>query len=320
MWQVSEDLNFHEESILLSQEIPFQRTFEFNSTEENFLNFNQSYYFRAKTNTTDWSASCSFSLDGNHIYSLNMRTTGKEVQEKNTYAYNSCVSPTDWTFLEPFFLPYHHPLRSKLDRLFTKNRVIQTKETFEKSGFEKIKLRQPTNIVVGKHPLLKGYLIKTYLDSQPVLIDWHNWMARIRGAQEIREKIKRCRLQHCVVPQKWIYPLPEHPSPPNSPLYYRKNFLLIVEDMNLVSPQQNLERYKKDISKEQLKELFVLFSELGLIDSVYPDNIPFTRSGKIAFVDTEHYHRWPVQYEKLKSFLNSPMQNYWQTLIDQDPK
>ncbi|MBA2369446.1 MAG: hypothetical protein H0V82_10550 [Candidatus Protochlamydia sp.] len=237
-----------------------------------------------------------------------------ERQDSKSYPYNRYVPSCDWVCLEPYFLPLDHPIKGKLDAIFTKKRVTFSKESFEEAGFEKIKLRAPTNIVVGRHPALKGYLIKAYLDTQPYLIDWVNWMNRIAGAQSIQECIKRHDFHHFEVPRKWIYPLPENPSPEN--LCNRKNFILIVKEMPILSNEKTLKFYRNKICPAQLDELFILFTELGLIDSIYPDNIPVTKNGKIAFIDTEHHHQWPVKLEKFKHFLSPAMQEYWQVLIE----
>jgi hypothetical protein len=86
--------------------------------------------------------------------------------------------------------------------------------------------------------------------------------------------------------------------------------------MPILSKEKILKFYKSKITPAKLVELFILFTELGLIDSIYPDNIPPTRSGKIAFIDTEHHHHWPVNLEKFKHFLSPAMQVYWQSLIE----
>ncbi len=89
------------------------------------------------------------------------------------------------------------------------------------------------------HPLIKGYLFKVYLDVQPDICEWSNWVRRIEGAHAIRACIKRHGYKHFSVPHKWIYPLPPEPSPPFSEKYHRKNFILIVEDMHIVNLTQN---------------------------------------------------------------------------------
>lgn len=234
----------------------------------------------------------------------------------STFLYNPLVPPDVWNKLEPYFLPPHHPIRAQLDKFFKQMRVTQSKEHFEKAGFAKPKMRKPTNIVIGRHPRFKNYLFKVYLDTQPPLCEWTNWVQRIEGARAIRACLERHGFQHFSVPQKWIYPLPLDPSPPESPEFHRKNFILIVENMNVLPSKSNLKAFKEKITPQILRELYVILKEEGLIDSVYPDNIPFTQTGKLAFIDTEH--RYPgnsVCYDKLTPFLSPEMQEYWQSLI-----
>jgi len=237
--------------------------------------------------------------------------------EQTAFSYNPAVSAEIWVELEPYFLPYDHPIRSKLDRIFSK-RVTASPITFEQAGFAKVKLRKPTNIVIGLHPALEGYVIKAYLDTQPPLCEWENWIKRIMGARAIASCIKRYGLRDCVVPRKWIYPLPHKPYPNLDNASLRKNFILVVEDMNILSNKSNLNAYKKKMSRPLLDQIFTIVKEEGLIDSLYPDNMPFTRSGKIAFIDTEHFHLSPVNYNILPPFLAYSMQNYWLSLIEKN--
>jgi hypothetical protein len=231
------------------------------------------------------------------------------------FPYNPHVPIETWTVLEPYFLPFDHLLRKKLDRLFSKYRITQSLKNFEQGGFSRPKLRQPTNILVSRHLGFPHYLFKVYLDSQPALIEWDNWVKRIEGAQAIQECIKRHHFKHFVVPKKWIYPLPLHPAPSEEALYQRKNFLLIVEEIAILKHEENQRAYQKKMTSQVLDELFVILTEVGLIDSVYIDNIPFTADGKIAFIDTEHHHLQNVPYHKLMPYLNPKMQQYWKNLI-----
>lgn len=234
------------------------------------------------------------------------------------YSYNPAIPIELWTQLEPFFLPVQHPIKPKLDRIFKSQRVTLSKESFEKAGFGKVKERKPTNIVVGRNPSLEGYLIKAYLDTQPPLPEWMNWIARIEGAEAIRLCLKNHGFKQFKVPRKWIYPLPASPSPPLQAPYAPKYFILVVEDMRILSSKDNLRSYQKKMTREMLKAFYTILKEVGLIDSVYPDNVPFTVDGKLAFIDTEHHHNGPVKYEKLTKYFSRPMQNYWQTLISND--
>lgn len=240
--------------------------------------------------------------------------------KKTGYAYSSHVPADVWCGLEQFFLPFDHPVRKKLDRLFHTKRISLSKSTFERAGFKKIKERGIYNIVVGHHPNLSGYIVKLYLDTQPgICMDWHNWLKRIEGAHTIREIIHRHHFEHLfVVPQKWIYPLPAEPAPPEDPLYAQKDFILVVEDMRILDKEANLKAYKKKMTPELLNALYIVLTEGGLIDSVYPDNTPFTKSGKIAFIDTEHHHLEPVNYGKLRRHLSPTMQNYWDALVNEN--
>lgn len=233
----------------------------------------------------------------------------------SAYEYNPCVPLEVWQALEPYFLPVHHPLKAKLDHLFQHKRITETKSSFEQAGFGKVKIRQPGNIVVGKHADLIGYVLKVYLDTQPVVDEWKNWVKRIEGARSIRACLKRYDLRHFSVPRKWIYPLPLAPSP-HAHQKYSKHFILIAEDMRILKQTENLDAFKNKISSKLLHDLYFILTTEGLLDSVFPDNIPFTKKGQIAFIDTEHHHLYPVPYHKLTRFLSPDKQVEWQALIE----
>lgn len=238
------------------------------------------------------------------------------IERISNYLHNHIVPLALWEKLEPYFLPVNHPIKERLDRLFKKIRATQSEETFEKAGFGKPKMRKPGNIVIGRNPNFSKYIFKVYLDTQIALNEWENWVKRIEGSRAIQSCIDRHGYTHFSTPRKWIYPLPEEPSPPSSPRYHRKNFILIVDNMNILSPHDNLEAYKTKLSPSRLEELYTILSEEGLIDSVYPDNIPFTKKGKIAFIDTEHFHLAPVPYDVFTRFLSPKMQQHWQSIIN----
>lgn len=237
------------------------------------------------------------------------------VSSHTSYPYNDQVPIELWNFLEPYFLPSHHPIRIKLDSIF-KKRVTLSKETFERAGFKLISERPRTNVIVAKHPALKGYILKLLLDEHPNLDEWQKWVPRIEGARLIREVIKTNNFVHFNVPKKWIYPLPKTGLSANN--LNPKHFILIAEEMNLLSFRDNKNAYKERITPKMLDELFFLLSDCGLLDSVYIDNIPFDKSGKICFIDTEHYQKWPVRYDKLLKAFSPKMQIYWKRLISSE--
>lgn len=232
-----------------------------------------------------------------------------------SFLYNPWVPPDLWQELEPYFLPHDHPIKADLDSLFSKMRVTQSANLFEKGGFGKPKMREPTNIVIGRHEQFKDYIFKVYLDTQPSLNEWINWVHRIEGARAIQCSLERHGFLHFCTPKKWIYPLPAEPSPPNATRFHRKNFILIVENMNILSLKDNRKAFRKKITPQILQELYTILTEEGLIDSVYPDNIPFTENGQLAFIDTEHHYPGrSIPYEKLTPFLSKQMKEFWQAL------
>lgn len=238
------------------------------------------------------------------------------------YPRNPHVDKTTWEELEPHFLPADHPAKAKLDAIFTKSRATLTPRTLEKAGFIKPKPRKWTHVIVTKHPDIEGMIFKIYTDAQRHYSDQLEhvfWMLRITGAQMIREMIAEKGWEgRYKVPQKWIYPLPAEPSP--SSAYHRKNFILIEEDMNLYSTDDNDDMWGgENVTEELLGQVYEILSELGLKDCAKPDNIPFSKDGRIAFIDTQTFNSWPVQYKKMTPFLSKPMQLTWKQLIKSKP-
>ncbi|MBA3723154.1 MAG: hypothetical protein H0W88_12240 [Parachlamydiaceae bacterium] len=240
-----------------------------------------------------------------------------EISSVRNYEYNPIISIDEWKKLEPFFLPINHPTKTYLDQLFSNNRPILSEKAMEKAGFSNnIIIRGPQKAVIGHHPKLKGYIIKTFLDIQPVQGEWIAWRSRILGAEAIRKCIEHHNFKEFRVPKKWIYPIPINSTPPLEPIYYPKYFILVEEDMHLLSHKETKKTYRNKMTKKTLDHLYIVLSEVGLIDSVYADNIPFNKSGKICFIDTEHFNKGPVKFERIKRYLSPSLQVYWQHLID----
>lgn len=232
------------------------------------------------------------------------------------YLKNPHVDDETWEMLTPYFLPDHHPLKAPLDRIFSKPRVLASKKSLRAAGFTP--LAHPQNrLIIARHSKLKGYLIKAYLDDAPTT-DWIWWKKRIDGAHTIQNSINQHGYQSLMkVPQKWIYPLPDHTLPRVVNGIERKNFILVVEDMKLLSPEKNLSAFKHKLTKQHLNALYTVILENLLIDSVYADNIPFSKDGRIAFIDTEHCMdtTQPVRIERLAQYFSSEMHAYWEQLI-----
>lgn len=215
-----------------------------------------------------------------------------------------------WEQVESKLLPIDHPIKRKLDKIFSIPGVNKNAKSLISAGFRFPPIRTKLNAVVAKHPKLKGFRIKTFTDEQPYPNEWTNWLNRIRGAELIAEMIES-RGYHSTfkTPQKWMYLIPNQKENSTG-----RSFLLVVEDMKLNDNEANKKSWRKNVSVETLDALHDLIETLGLIDSVYIDNIPFSIDGKIAFIDTEHFLKWPVPYYKLNKRLSNKNRSYWTSL------
>lgn len=236
----------------------------------------------------------------------------------NDYKYikNPYVSEEIWNELQPYFLPENHPAKTVLDRIF-KHRILESRTAMRKAGFGI--LRHPQNeMIIAKHPRLKGYLIKAYLDNKEIK-EYYWWKRRIDGVRQVQNCIDRHRYNSIMkTPKKWVYPLPPEPSP-KSENVSRKNFILIVEDMHILTRKKNRSAYKKKMTPALLHALYIVLTENLLIDSIYASNIPFCHDGKIAFLDTEHFNndKRPFELWKIAQYLSPDMHAYWDQLIHQ---
>ncbi len=197
-----------------------------------------------------------------------------------------------------------HPLRSKLDSLFSSSTTLQTQKNFEKKGFVILHYR-PSTLIIAKHAALPGYLIKVYLESSTRSKEENleNLVNRCRGAENIRNLIRQESLRYFTVPDKWIYTTPIGDVP-----------VLLVTDMDIVSKEQSKQAWKNLITKRQLEELYCIISH-GYASSCLPANIPHTRSGKFSCIDTEQPQREP-RYENVKAHISKKMGIYWNDLVN----
>lgn len=230
------------------------------------------------------------------------------------------VSAEAWQQVQPYLMPNDHPAKERLDQIFSTSRAFCDQKSMEAAGFDPAEPQHCTQIIVTRHPLLKGYVIKAYLDEQPYRKDrpeYIYWIWRATGAQLIRQAIADHNYDHLFkVPQKWIYLLPDEPSPP--PGYLRKMFILVEEDMDIFNDKTNEKLWRSPfVTKERLKALYTIVTELGLFDCAKPSNCPFSKDGRNAFVDTQSYYKSHVRYSKLTPYLSSPMKSYWRKLIKQ---
>lgn len=222
--------------------------------------------------------------------------------------------------VRPFFIEKDHPIKSKLDDIFSKARVIQNVQSMEKAGFIKPFPRHATHVVFTKHPDLPGYVIKAYLDDDlryhRGITEYEHWCKRIKGAKAIQELINKHHLGDIFkTPKKWIYTLPKKPKPKKPCL--KKDYILVEEDMDIYNDQGNKKHWRSaKVTKRTLDSLDLIITALGLRDCAKIDNLPFGKDGRIAFIDTESYNVWPIPYHVLDGSLSPENKAYWKKITN----
>ncbi|WP_068466905.1 hypothetical protein [Candidatus Protochlamydia phocaeensis] len=214
--------------------------------------------------------------------------------------------------IEPYLIPKDSLLAEYLKALFNNPSMLNSVEHLKKAGFT-VKNGNHKNgrhrLMVASHPLLPYLMFKKFPNGQPQKQQLDNFLKRIHGAEILRRAIAKHNCKHLVVPQKWLYKLPQAFADSNGPSY-----LLVVENMDIYDDWKDPNGvarslyYNMDI--ETLTEFCIVLHEVGGCDA-YPRNQPFTRSGKIAFVDTEHVGHMKGHFLKhIVPELNPDLQAY----------
>lgn len=218
------------------------------------------------------------------------------------------VHDSVWQRVKPYLMPLNHPIRAKLDRLFSSKRVLLNSDTLSQAGFKKATPGPFSKAVVSEHSKMKGYFFKMFMDSQHNLIDWEQWVRRCYGAASCRASIHQLNLRsHFAVPHKWIYPLPARPVPP--PQYSQKFFICVAEKIPIYKRDKNYKKWRK-MSRQRLEAIVILLQREGLTDSIRAFNLPFSKDGRNALIDLEHNHHWPVHFDAMKRWLSSSNRIY----------
>lgn len=219
--------------------------------------------------------------------------------------------------MRPFLISDQHPMKGILDSLFLNKRVTLNHQTFQEAGFSIIAEGPRSHVLVTRHSLLPGYLVKAHLDTElrkkRKKESWYWFAMRCQGAAKVRQVIQKYRLKHFVVADKWIYPLPAEPSPPRSIKYTRHLAVLLVTDMDLAPDTQNYQAWRSIITREHLDELYLIISR-AKGSSYRPDNIAYTNHNQFAFIDTEYPSQTP-DFKNIRKFLSSDMQDYWDRIV-----
>jgi hypothetical protein len=222
-------------------------------------------------------------------------------------------------YIDPYLIPPDHEIKPILDKIFYHPETCFNFKTLKAAGFSCTKPRKHTRLIIAKHALLPNYIFKLYLDIQDYHGDkpeYHFWILRIRGAEKIREAIhNRCLDRLFKVPKKWIYLLPQS-NYSRGQEYYPKLSILVEEDMNIFSDEENRALWKGNtVTPLLLLELHGLIKEAGLNDCLKPDNVPFSTDGRIAFIDTQSFGAKQIPYKKLARHLSEQNKVYWDEII-----
>lgn len=227
-----------------------------------------------------------------------------------------------WHAMHPHFLPIDHPLRAKLDNVFTKNRVTANSQTLTAHGFHGRpgnRAGQFSHATVAYHDDFSGYVLKFFTDDS-IYEDWPQLKKRVEGAKSLQLAIDRHGWgKWFKVPRKWIYPMPEFPTPQIIEGVPVKGFIVIAEDMMIYKRRHNYWRWQEQMTPEKLSAYACLVYEEGLLDSTLPFNVPFCCDGKVAFIDLEHNHLWPIPFFKMKTYLHPKLQGFWEQLTSAFP-
>jgi len=179
------------------------------------------------------------------------------------------------------------------ETLFQDRHMFDSNRHWRKAGFSVDGEGVESNIMVASHPSAPGYLFKKYSKKVSLKDQNRNFRARIEGANKLRRFIATQGLSRIVVPQKSLLTLPSR--------FKRKGrdaYVLVVEKLDLLSGDESRKRYGK-LDSEGLRQLCAAICRFRGLDSGVR-NVPFTKDGRIAFIDTE---RWESKREG-KVFLH----------------
>ena len=203
--------------------------------------------------------------------------------------------------IEEYFLRQDHWAHTNLDKIFVSLDVLETPDLFSAAGFTTL-YNQPSRMKVARHPLLPGYLVKVYLhlDEKDRGVQWA--IDRCRGAKNIRDLIRQENLRCFVVPDKWIYLVSSDPV----------IVILVVQDMKLESNEQTKKAWK-NVTKKQAKELYIILHH-GFGSCYLEGNMPYTKNGQFACVDTAYPYR-QNSYNRVKRYFFPEMKKYLDNLV-----
>ena len=205
-----------------------------------------------------------------------------------------------------------------MDAIFAKSGVIRDEKSVQKAGFRIFKSQKKSFIRVLKHPLLEGYLLKVYLDTERNIPKgspgWKRLAMRCVVAQKIKTLIARHKITRFIVADKWVYPVP----PSKKSARTAQPLVLIVKDMQIYNTQDSQKAWREKAGYRTVRELYTIFGR-GYGSAFLAGNLPYTRTGKFAFIDTE-FGRRHLPLDGLQRHFAPSVGRYWKSLLLRRPK
>jgi len=215
----------------------------------------------------------------------------------------------------PYLLPQNHPLKPILDSIFPTRDIIRNEKALSSTGFIILRAQKQSGVLLIKHPLLEGYIIKLYLDSQQhhrKSYSQQDWLVqRCRGAAQLRKIIATRHFDHFTVPDKWLYELP-----PKAGALGSHTYAVVATYMHLVNKKDTHKAWKEKATKKDLRELFFLMKHGGASGALVL-NTPYTVESKFTFIDTEYPDRFfkKKKLAKVAHYFSHENQRYWFFLL-----
>jgi hypothetical protein len=207
--------------------------------------------------------------------------------------------------ISPHLLPLDHPIKTAVDQIFSGTRVTYSEGAIQAAGFDILFSMPSSHTIVAKHPLVPGYVFKIHLDSEKTgrygTPSWVWLTRRCEYVGKIRKIIRKNNIRHFIVPDKWVYALPPSKKQP---------IVLIAQELDVLNEAESREAYQTVITPEHLHELHLIL-KTGLGSTHLDKNVPYTKQGKFAFIDTE---RTQKNYRKSVKYFSERMKRYWMSI------
>jgi hypothetical protein len=178
-------------------------------------------------------------------------------------------------------MAFDDPTRLDLSALFRDEDMFDSRRSWSEAGFRVIERSNNGKIMVARHASVQGLLFKKYTSDVDEKDQTRNYERRLEGANRLRSFADSRRLEHIVVPRKWLLELPRP--------FSRDSHVLVAEQLDLLSDDQTKAAYRR-IDPSVLGDLCTVLFHFRGMDSI-AKNIPFVSDGRIGLIDTEHWDR-----------------------------